>query len=344
MHLTLAKATIIFPQDTETFFLDAPLEISKSAESEQIYGEVRSTELEGSVRQAVGTKTVSSEKAGLPVTIINNYSSQQPLVIATRMLSADGILYRLTEGVTVPAGGRVLTYMEADKPGEDQIVGPGKFTIPGLWAGLQDKIYGQTTETASLERRESSQLTQEDIDTALEQLMMQLETKALIELGADLPAELELTADQLVAEVTNSQTSSELGDEVSEFELTATINFTALLFDKSLLRAASENELKNRLPVGTNIIAVDNDSFSYQVAEIDTEQETSLVNTHLEALVNSSATEINFDKSELQGMTKQEASAYLADHGLAEAKVELWPFWVRHVPGLVDHIEIKVAN
>ena len=50
------------------------------------------------------------------------------------------------------------------------------------------------------------------------------------------------------------------------------------------------------------------------------------------------------DKNELKGKTQTEAEEYLKQHGLPDATVKLSPFWVRHVPGLGDHIKIEAGK
>ena len=81
------------------------------------------------------------------VSIINNFSKNQPLVARTRLLSKEGVLFRIAKGVTVPAKGSVQVAVYADKEGPTGDISPSTFTIPGLWTGLQDKIYAKS-ETA----------------------------------------------------------------------------------------------------------------------------------------------------------------------------------------------------
>jgi len=79
------------------------------------------------------------------VTIYNKYTKAQPLSATTRLLAPDGTLFRIKNVVTVPAGGKVDNVaVYADQPGKSGNLDPTKFTIPGLWAGLQDKLYAES--------------------------------------------------------------------------------------------------------------------------------------------------------------------------------------------------------
>jgi len=213
-HLALATATINIPSGTENFVFDAPIEISKAGDDTALYGETQSVEISGSDTYQVSDKMTESTKAGVFVTIYNKYSKSQALVKTTRMQSADSIVYRLTESVTIPAGGSVQVFMEADKAGAEFIVQPGRFTIPGLWAGLQDQIYGETTETSKLERAEAQALTQTDIDKAGQELIAKLKPQAVEELTKLLPDSITLSEDQITGEIISSETDKKIDSKV----------------------------------------------------------------------------------------------------------------------------------
>ncbi len=339
-HLALATATINIPSGTENFVFDAPIEISKAGDDTALYGETQSVEISGSDTYQVSDKMTESTKAGVFVTIYNKYSKSQALVKTTRMQSADSIVYRLTESVTIPAGGSVQVFMEADKAGAEFIVQPGRFTIPGLWAGLQDQIYGETTETSKLERAEAQALTQTDIDKAGQELIAKLKPQAVEELTKLLPDSITLSEDQITGEIISSETDKKIDSKVDSFKLDAKIKYNALIFDKTLLLAMAKKQLQEKLPTGIEVIEFKDDSFTYKLAEINTTEQTAVVNAHLEATVTAQPTAVNFDKNELKGKTKQQAEDYLKLQGLPDATVTLSPFWVRHVPSLSDHIKI----
>jgi len=113
--------------------------------------------------QVSKTETQEAQATG-EVIIINNYSKDQPLVATTRLLSKEGILFRLSNTLRVPAGGRVKAKVYADKPGKEGEIGPTTFTIPGLWVGLQDKIYAISEKPMTGGIQKIGYVTQKDID------------------------------------------------------------------------------------------------------------------------------------------------------------------------------------
>jgi len=121
------------------------------------------------VFNSTGAKDIKGEIIG-KVTIINKNEKNQPLVATTRLLSADNKLYRIKKTVNVPAGGSVEVEIYADDATEDMAIGPSKFTIPGLWTGLQDKIYAESSVQFEFKNNSKKLVTQEDIDKAISSL------------------------------------------------------------------------------------------------------------------------------------------------------------------------------
>ena len=83
------------------------------------------------------------------VTLVNNYSVDQPLRETTRLLSDGGVLFHTDELVTVPAGGSIEVGVYADQPGASGNIGASKFEIVALASSLKDKIYAVSDEAMS---------------------------------------------------------------------------------------------------------------------------------------------------------------------------------------------------
>lgn len=102
-------------------------------------------------REATGKDLGSAAKANGTITISNTFSeASQPLVATTRFETADGKLYRLVDGVTVPGAktedgktvpGKIDARVMADQAGTKYNLASGTFTIPGFKGGPKyDKI------------------------------------------------------------------------------------------------------------------------------------------------------------------------------------------------------------
>jgi hypothetical protein len=83
-----------------------------------------------------GTKTVTSLASGT-ITIYNTQSKVQKLITNTRFATTAGLIFRIHQAVTIPAGtpanpGSTKAKIYADKPGDSYNVSPTSFTIPGF--------------------------------------------------------------------------------------------------------------------------------------------------------------------------------------------------------------------
>lgn len=98
-----------------------------------------------------GTKTANSSASG-SITVYNTQTKAQKLIATTRFATTAGLIFRIHEAVTVPAGsaakpGSVSAKVYADAAGDTFNVGPTAFTVPGF-AGtpLATAIYARSSE------------------------------------------------------------------------------------------------------------------------------------------------------------------------------------------------------
>jgi len=131
-------------------------------------GLVRGMDIEYTQVSPSSGKKVSGAEVSGTVVLINNYTKDQPLVASTRLLTPNNQLLRLTESVVVPAGGSITASVYAETADPSFTLTNTKLTIPGLWAGLQDKIYAEA-KIGSVTYREKAEfsITQTDIDQAI---------------------------------------------------------------------------------------------------------------------------------------------------------------------------------
>ncbi|MBD3330237.1 hypothetical protein GF354_01755, partial [Candidatus Peregrinibacteria bacterium] len=119
-----------------------------------------STTVEKTVTHFATGKRFSEEgrNASGKITIINTTPNTWPLIARTRFQTNEGIVFRIKEGVTVPAAtstgpGKLEAYVIADITdengevvGERGNIGPSKFFLPGLREDSRSKIYAESTE------------------------------------------------------------------------------------------------------------------------------------------------------------------------------------------------------
>lgn len=85
---------------------------------------------------AESTETVNDPARG-SITISNGQTSAQTLIKNTRFQSPSGLIYRIRDSVTVPAGtqsapGTITATVYADAGGDQYNIAPSAFTVPGL--------------------------------------------------------------------------------------------------------------------------------------------------------------------------------------------------------------------
>ncbi len=197
---------------------------------------------------ATGTSTAGNYKARGSVTIYNNYSTQpQKLVATTRLLTKDGTLFRLVEGVTVPGmkvidgkkvPGSVKADVIADKPGEKYNIPPAEFTIPGFKGTARYTKFSATSEAPMIgggaQGGEQTVVTKEDLEharTATEEEAMKM---AKEQLAADAAAQgKKLLDDALRVEIVSSSTQVVAGVAASSFDYTVHVTARALVFGET---------------------------------------------------------------------------------------------------------------
>jgi hypothetical protein len=96
--------------------------------------------------------TVSANDAAQgTVTIYNTQAKAQPLIKNTRFETPAGLVFRIHDSVTVPAGsgvapGTLNVTAYADSPGADYNIAPTNFTLPGLSGSPQfAQVYAKST-------------------------------------------------------------------------------------------------------------------------------------------------------------------------------------------------------
>jgi hypothetical protein len=296
--------------------------------------------------EATGSKIAESENVGGKVTIINNYNKAQPLVATTRLLSPEGILFRIKNRVNVPAGGKVEVEVYADPPtAEAANLGPTHFTIPGLWPALQDKIYGESYEKMSGGKQEVKFVTQTDLDSAYADLTKSLSEKVIEDSKKEMESAGEILGKVLITEILDKKNTAAVGDEKDKFTVTLKFKAVGVVFYRMDLESLAITQLQGKLPEGQKLANVDLNNLSFVIEKYDLKEKTANVSVHLagEAVLKTESKIL--DKNNLAGLGKEDAVKYLTSFPeIQSAEINLSPFWVRKIPKLKDHIEVTIKK
>lgn len=279
-------------------------------------------------------------KASGIVTIINNRSLAQPLVATTRFLSEEGVLFRLDEGTSVPAGGSVEARITADEPGEAGDIGPGRFIIPGLSENLQDVVYGETAEAMRGGLRYVNVLTAEDIEAAVAELRDDAVETAKEVLREDVGV---FAGEVFTTEEVSREVDTEVGAETDQFAVSAGFRVVGIFFDEEELYHQAESALYQDIERGLRPVGVNAEALSFTVDRFDLEEERATLRVELTGAAIPSAAHRALSRGVFAGMTPQEVVAYFEEQGLAKTvEVNLRPSWRKRVPKSPNKIKLLI--
>ncbi len=346
------KADITITANEEPVSVDAVIDIASSPETNQIRGRVVSGSYVEAKEYTVEPMEIKEEISREPtkttgkVKIFNNYSKDQPLVETTRLLTSNDKLFRITRTINVPAGGAVEVEAVSDQEGfEFEIKKGERMIIPGLWEGLQDKIYAESITDFMGEGQEQgpvTMVTAEDIATAQEELYAKaLETakKTLVlEAGADPSWESVF----LVTE-SKKQSNAAPGQRMDRFMAQVRVSVTAVFFPEEDVVALIRSKLSDKLPEGYSLFDVDMAQISFKLEDADESKSTATLAVSAEAMSRLTESSTVFRKDAIVGLPMDEViRKWSAIDGVQSVDVKLRPNWVHRLPSMKDKINIIV--
>lgn len=344
LYVSTVRATILIkPVEKEVraqFILDV---VKVPTRESEIRGRVLSGTLgktETFTPSGTGETLVEGTARGV-VTISNTSATAQPLVATTRLLTPDGVLFRIDETVTVPAGGSVDVAAHADQDGASGDLTEAQFTIPGLNATRQKEVTATVKEAFTGGVKSIVALSKADIDSAIEGLVSRLEEDAKVMLRTE-AGEIFL-GESFTTTVLEQKVSAEPGDQVDAFDVELTVRTVAVFFDQEALDQIAVRQLYSQLGQGREMAEVSTDQIQISVEKTDTEDEMANLRVQLAGNSIASTTSGSLEPSRFSGMSEEEVAKTLIGDGIAtDVEVEFFPFWVKNVPNLADHVYIEI--
>ena len=332
LYLSVSKATIRVTPNERVVSTTISLEIAEDPHLDQIEGTVFQDEvtiIETFTLPEEGSTLVEGT-AGGGVTLMNDSGTSQPLVATTRLLSEDGVLFRLEEGVTVPASGSIEAAVYADVAGESGDIDPTTFTIPGLNSSRQQVVYAVSESPMTGGLASVRLLTEDDLH----------EAAALLEAQATEDFD---GSDLLFAEVIGRVSDSEPGEEVSDFTIAVTVLVTSIQFDEDAVLSSAARQLRVLIPEGYELREVNEDGMQVEIVQVDTADGTAIVSVYLDGIAVIGKSSSILEKDRLLGRAPEEVVSILeSTDAIEEARVTFTPFWLKRVPTLKDHIKIII--
>ena len=298
-----------------------------------------------------------SKKAQGKIIIYNNYSSApQNLVATTRFQTPEGLIFRLTDSVTIPGqttkdgkivAGSVEVTVEADKPGDTYNIKLVDFTIPGFKGDPKyTKIYARSkTEMTGGYSGMQKVVSKEILDKTESELEASLRDSLSKDIITQIPADFILYKNSLSykfdkTEQITVQVTSTTGTTLLKKKGMA----SAIIFDRgSLTRAILFKVLPDVSDSMVKIINLPKLNFDYVAPSsgLNTGSDVSFILKGDVDLV------WIFDedklKSDLLGLSKKNAKIILATYAtIKEAWVKTRPFWNQTIPN--DPNKVTLVN
>jgi hypothetical protein len=312
------------------------------AGNQQISGSVEQIPVkEVKIYPATGAEILGQEIVG-KVEIINNYSQDKTLVATTRLLSPDGKLYRIKNRVTIPAGGSVSAEIYTDDPSQEMAIGPTEFTIPGLWAGLQDKIFARSSEPFIYNTRIKKFIQAADIEKAKEDLKESLTKKIADQFSGNYKG-----FDKVIAELDKnsliSSSSARSGDKTEKFTISLKGMVDVVAFKSADAEKLAKDKLISVISADEKLVELEREKMEYNLISSDFKAVTADLEVSFVGSTMLSDSDNILDKERLVDLQDDQVIKYL--NGLdkfSSVKLNFMPPFFRRAPSLVDRIKIII--
>lgn len=343
IFFTSKKATVIIVAKTDAKNVSFNLIVGgKAAEgASSIEGVVTSTQFFYSQKYyPTGNKTADGTAAG-EVTLYNQTGSAQTLVKTTRLLTPEGVLFRLSDRVVVPAKGSAQAQVYADKPGASGNIGPSKFTIPGLNEEKQKVIYAESQSAMAGGVRKIGILTEEDLKNARADYVKKVKAE-VSKILEKIPG-----FDKNVVSVPDFAVTSDksAGEEVSEFVLSGTSTVRAAMYNSNALKAIIQKEASRLVDVGSEKVLSVGNNPQVSLASYDVASNSAQITISQDIMV---TLDVNADKlavSNFYNKKKDEIEKYAYGLGhVVGVEVKFSPSWMRTAPAVSDRVKVIVKN
>ncbi len=296
---------------------------------------------ESSIYQSSGEEVTGKEIQG-KVRIINNYSQNQPLIASTRLLSPNNKLYRIEKTVNVQAGGSVEVEVYTQDPSPEMAIGETEFNIPGLWAGLQDKIYAKSLGSFTYNIQKEFSVQESDIKRRVSNLKQKIIKKIEQQFANGYKGYDEVIYN-IEEDSISIETDKKAGEEGEEFSASIKAKVDIVAFDNNKIITAAKKRLISRIPNGKQLFGFNQDNMNYSINSFNNKPTIVEVNFSGTMIPEKGTTII--DKKDILGLNKNQLKDYLDSFkNISDYKINFTPSFVNEVPALVDRINIKVQE
>ena len=310
------------------------------------------------------------------ITIVNNANYSWPLVEATRFQTNEGLVFRITSSVEVPAAsssgpGKVEVYVVADaEDAYGQIVcergniGATKFFLPGLKDSsrsvLNGESYGEMTGGVTAYR---TYVSEEDIEAAKSKLAETLIKAVDDELEVEVVKKNDLNDTDLVllvgegalwtGDVTVNPVDVPEGADIDQFEVSGYLTAAGWAYSQTEMVDLLTQELMMKKSPQKKLVRVNEDSITYRIFDKDTIRNKIKVTANIKGIEEfdidpdkeNGARLINKIREHILGKNIEDAKSYIQNlPEINKVEIDSWPAWSPTVPNVPDNIDVEIRD
>lgn len=316
---------------------------------EEINGTIEDIELNFEKEfSASGEEFVGEEIVGR-VKIINDYSRNQALVANTRLHSPEGKEFKIVEAVNIPAGEYVWVDIYAEKPSRDLAISASSFTIPGLWAGLQESIYAESEESFSFVQKKNKYIRTSDISKAKNESENEYSSKLDEEILKRKTSLEKESGEEMISVYLNdyikTSTEAKEDDELETFLMNIEGSAKVAFFNKDDLKKIALGKLNLLIPDGKELINFNEEDINLIFQNYDTDTKIAQIKANFlgEMILKNNENPIN--KEALVDLKEDQIKAYLSQiEEIKDFDLTFKPVFIKKAPRLIDKIKVNVIK
>lgn len=312
------------------------------------------------------------------IVIYNTTNSSWPLVAQTRFQTEEGMVFRILDGVSVPAAsaegpGQVEVFVVADPQdaygvivGERGNIGPSRFFLPGLREDSRNKIYAESVAAMSGGVTDYlSYVSEEDIEAAKEILREQLIEDGITELSKKVERATENTENTITYQLLEGEGAVKVGDptinvagdldgtEVSDFMISGEITVSGVYYEHDSMIEILKSELLLKKSPQKRLLRINEDSTSYRIFEWDdvtgkiklTANIKGIEQFEIDPSKESGRRLLEKIRSHISGRDIEDAKVYIQNlPEINKVEIDSWPVWAPSIPNIADNIEFEVRD
>ncbi|MFH1430366.1 MAG: hypothetical protein ABIG71_02465 [Candidatus Uhrbacteria bacterium] len=284
------------------------------------------------------------------VTLVNDRSEAQTLVATTRLLSPDGILFRLRHQEVIPASGKLEAVdVYADQIGDQGNIQPTKFSIPGLSSWMQQHVWAESSAVMAGGRGSPDDaapgtaiVTQEAIDALKVSVIAIAEQDARNRANASAERGEEV---RVIGILTDAKTDAVAGQSRASISVDAVATAQVLLTSRGALLERVRTMLEEAAGVQGRVLrGVNEAALRMRVVAEDPRVPQATLSVHAEGEARIAPSFASLDARRIIGFSSEDVQTYLQSiPGVESVDVQLWPFWVTTVPAN-GRVEVEVQE